>query len=136
MLTYYNILNIVVNTEQDIKKIREETKLIAEKINNTKYATMLTQNQIEFVAQEIAHLQWNLDLSKDNGIKTFEDTPYLMKNIQSILSGVGIDVNSDLGKGLVSILMTGIILGGQKVKTTTTVTTKKGNTTTTKSTYK
>lgn len=124
---------------EDVKKIRQETLLIKEKISNTEYATKLTQNQIEFVAQQTANLAWDYDLSVEHGIKTFDATPVLLNQIQSLVSGIGIDVNSGFGQGLVSLLMTGIILKGSGVrapKSKVTTTTKTGNTSTSTTTYK
>lgn len=118
-------------TSEDIKQIAENTKLITEKIYNTKYATKLTQNQIEHIAMQIANLQWDYDLSIESGLKTFESTPFLLKNIKEIISGFGVDTNTDVGKGLASLLATGIILRGEKIRTSPTITKtiKKGNTT-------
>lgn len=103
-------------TSEDIKLIREETDLIKEKINNTKYATMLTQNQIEFVAQQVANLSYDYQISLETGVKTFDSTPVMFKEIQSIVSGIGIDLNSSFGQGLVSLLVTGVLLKGSNIK--------------------
>lgn len=103
-------------TSEDIKMIIEETNLIKEKIKNTEYATKLTQNQIEFVAQQTANLEFDYQLSLEHGIKTFDDTPIMFKEIQSIVSGIGIDINTPFGQGLVSLLVAGVLLNGANIK--------------------
>lgn len=103
-------------TSEDIKKIQEETKLISEKIKNTKYSTMLTQNQIEFVAQQIANLEYDYQKSIEAGVKTFDSTPIMIKEIQSIIEAIGIDLNSAAGQGLTTLLVGGVLLNGGNIK--------------------
>lgn len=103
-------------TSEDIKMIREETNLIKEKIKNTKYSTMLTQNQIEFVAQQIANLEYDYKISLETGVKTFDSTPLMIKEVQAIVEAIGIDLNTPAGQGLTTLLLAGILFNGTNVK--------------------
>lgn len=102
-------------TNADIKQINNNADLLAEKLKTQGYTTMLTQNQIEYVAQQIATLSWDYEMSVNYGTKSFEQLPLMLKEVQQVVNAVGVDVNSEMGQKLSTFLFIGLALAGAKV---------------------
>lgn len=102
-------------TNADIKQINNNADLLAEKLKTQGYTTMLTQNQIEYVAQQIATLSWDYEMSVNYGTKSFEQLPLMLKEVQQVVNAIGVDVNSEMGQKLSTFLFIGLALAGAKV---------------------
>lgn len=92
----------IAKDEADIKRINSTTELIKKQVNTEFYRGLLTKNQIEYYAQQIAELEWNIEIARLNGTSTHDTSASLLKNVNSIVSSMGIDLNSSLGQVLVA----------------------------------
>ena len=94
------------------KNIKENTQLIIEKIKSEPYNRQLTQNQIEKFASEIAVLDHNLEQSKLFGIRTTDQLPVMLEQVENIVSSLGIDTNTNLYRALVATGFIGLNMFG------------------------
>lgn len=105
----------IAKDKEDIKKIQAETDLIKAKLKTEGYTSMLTQNQVEYVAQQIANLSWDYEMSQIYGTKTFEQLPLMYKEVQQVVQAIGVDLNSEMGQKLATLLFIGLAFAGSKI---------------------
>lgn len=107
----------IKKTEEDYKRINAEARLIEAKIKTEGYTYLLTQNQIEYVAQKIANLSWDYEMSQNYGLKTFETIPLMMQDVRQLVQAIGVDANSEAGQKLTTLLFMGLAFVGTKITT-------------------
>lgn len=98
----------ISKNKADTDKIKEDTNFIKEQIKQSGLTQSLTENQIAKVSMEYAALSHDIEIAIKNGTPVGDSIPYLVKQVQTIVSSMGIDLNSTEGSILQNI---GIAIG-------------------------
>lgn len=99
-------------TSEQIKKMQAETKSIYENIKNQPYIRDLTESQAYYYAEKINELRWNNTLSNEWDIRTTDQLPIMINEIENLVKSLGIDTNTDFGRGLIALAFGIIAFGG------------------------
>lgn len=92
----------------NIDKIKEDTDFVKEQIKQSGLTQNLTENQIAKLSVEYASLSHDIEIAIKNGTPVGDSIPFLIKQVQAIVSSFGIDLNSTEGSVLQNI---GIAIG-------------------------
>lgn len=95
------LLTGIAKDKADINRINTTSDLIKQQISSEFYKGLLTKNQIEYYAQQISELEWNINIARRNGTSTHDSSATLLKNVNAIVNSMGVDLNSTLGQVLV-----------------------------------
>lgn len=95
------MLTGIAKDKAAINRINYTSDLIKQQVTTEFYKGLLTKNQIEYYSQQIAELEWNINIARRNGTSTHDNTATLLKYVNGIVGSMGIDLNSTVGKFLV-----------------------------------